>query len=306
MKRRALPLVPVAVADDPTIAKRADDDLRDLAPSPVQPPAMARAALLKGWQGHVSATMAELVDLAERIAAAHEAATISFDEGFRHAIDAGSLLIEAKAKLPHGGWLTWLKDHAKVGARMAQIYMRLAREVPRLSPGKAKRVSHLSIRQAMNSVSSTTSIINKLPVDDIEKVFAAPDNGLVMAAKRAQSNNRTRELQAAAALVVTDEAAVQDFFDKAVAKIAAKRPEPTPKQLAETAALDTLSVDISSAIVDAWALYPDIAPQAICDVLNYIYCEIQGGELHPPTSPRRDDAGLPEDGENHEFPRPTA
>jgi len=140
----------------------------------------------------------ELQVLTKRITAEHKAATESFNNGFEHAIKAGNLLIEAKTKIPHGAWAAWLKDHCKVGERMAQIYMRLAREVPNLDARKAKRVSDLSIRKAMTMVSSTTAIIKKLP-PDVEMVFDAPDSKLVTTATRAQTYNGIRRRQAGVA-----------------------------------------------------------------------------------------------------------
>ena len=43
------------------------------------------------------------------------------------AIEIGNLLIEAKSLVKHGQWLPWLRDHAAIGERSAQLYMRLAR-----------------------------------------------------------------------------------------------------------------------------------------------------------------------------------
>jgi len=39
----------------------------------------------------------------------------------RHAIAAGTLLIEAKDKLGHGQWLPWLRDHCTISERTAQL-----------------------------------------------------------------------------------------------------------------------------------------------------------------------------------------
>lgn len=40
------------------------------------------------------------------------------------AIKAGELLKEAKAKLPHGEWLSWLKKQCELSQRTAQRYMK--------------------------------------------------------------------------------------------------------------------------------------------------------------------------------------
>jgi hypothetical protein len=57
-------------------------------------------------------------------------------------IRAGELLIEAKSKVAHGGWLPWLADNFELTDRMARHYTQLARN--------RKRVSDLpSVRQAV-------------------------------------------------------------------------------------------------------------------------------------------------------------
>jgi len=53
-------------------------------------------------------SLATLVDLAARINAAHDQAAGALRSGLEHARRAGELLIEAKARVPHGQWLPWL------------------------------------------------------------------------------------------------------------------------------------------------------------------------------------------------------
>ena len=73
-----------------------------------------------------------LSDLAARIRSEHEASTAAMRRGCEHAINAGRLLIEAKAQIQHGQWLPWLQEHCHVSERTAQLYMRLARHEPEL------------------------------------------------------------------------------------------------------------------------------------------------------------------------------
>jgi hypothetical protein len=68
-----------------------------------------------------------LADLAARIRAEHEATSTALKSSAEHGIAAGELLIEAKAKVPHGQWLPWLKDNCSMSERTAQLYMRLAK-----------------------------------------------------------------------------------------------------------------------------------------------------------------------------------
>lgn len=90
--------------------------------------------------------------LAEEILTEHSAAIEASAKATRHAIRAGQLLIEAKAAVPHGGWLAWLSDNCRLSERTAQRYMRLAAKVPGLDPAKASRVSLLPIREALRAI----------------------------------------------------------------------------------------------------------------------------------------------------------
>ena len=48
-----------------------------------------------------------------------------------HAIKAGELLIEAKARCPHGNWQAWLEENFEGSVRTAQAYMREAGGQPK-------------------------------------------------------------------------------------------------------------------------------------------------------------------------------
>jgi hypothetical protein len=68
-----------------------------------------------------------LTDLARRINEKHNEAEQALKSGFAHAIAAGELLLEAKATVPHGEWLSWLAENCAVAERTAQLYMKVAR-----------------------------------------------------------------------------------------------------------------------------------------------------------------------------------
>jgi len=71
-------------------------------------------------------TIAPLQALAAQINAAHAKAEFTLRAGLAHAKRAGELLVEAKAQLPHGQWLPWLKESCQFSERTAQAYMRVA------------------------------------------------------------------------------------------------------------------------------------------------------------------------------------
>src|SRR5665213_52237 len=95
-----------------------------------------------------------LGDLVSQINKEHESAVSSFNTGLEHALACGRLLIEARKSksIRHGAWLPWLELNCFVSPRMAQIYMRLAGQEPRL-PSNAKRVADFNLRQAIASIS---------------------------------------------------------------------------------------------------------------------------------------------------------
>ena len=69
----------------------------------------------------ISVTVPTLADLAERINAKHEAVKEALWRGAEHAIEAGKLLMQAKATVRHGHWLEWLGTNCKFSERTAQL-----------------------------------------------------------------------------------------------------------------------------------------------------------------------------------------
>jgi hypothetical protein len=77
------------------------------------------------------ATSPPLADIAARINEAHDRVGVSERSTLEAMMEAGRLLIEAKAEVGHGGWLLWLKVNTNVSERRAQTYMRVARDLPK-------------------------------------------------------------------------------------------------------------------------------------------------------------------------------
>lgn len=75
----------------------------------------------------MNATSNRLSVLAAEINAAHEAARRAARTTLEHAISAGERLLEAKAAVRHGDWLTWLAENVTFSDRTAQVYMKLAK-----------------------------------------------------------------------------------------------------------------------------------------------------------------------------------
>jgi Protein of unknown function (DUF3102) len=98
-----------------------------------------------------------LADLAARIIAEHQAVSTALRDSVRHAIAAGELLAEAKAQVPHGQWLPWLRGHCTMAERTAQLYMRCA-ESREAIEANTQCVADLSLNEAaaMLALSSDT------------------------------------------------------------------------------------------------------------------------------------------------------
>ena len=117
-----------------------------------------------------------LQSLAAQINEAHKEACASVRTALGHAARAGDFLLEAKRQLGHGAWLPWLRQHCTdVSERMAQKYMQLARELPKLT-AKAPRVADLSLREAIHLVSVTGQIAALAP-ELQDQVFQRVEQG---------------------------------------------------------------------------------------------------------------------------------
>lgn len=91
-------------------------------------------------------------DLIRQINEAHSNCERAAQSAVGHAVRCGELLLQAKAAVPHGEWLVWLAENTQVNERTAQLYMRLARELPKLDPSKAQRVADLPLREALRLI----------------------------------------------------------------------------------------------------------------------------------------------------------
>lgn len=86
-----------------------------------------------------------LADLAVRIDASHCEVVAAAESTLTHAMAAGDMLLEAKAKVGHGGWLSWLKENTSVPPRTASHYMRLAKRRDEIG----KDVADLTVTDAL-------------------------------------------------------------------------------------------------------------------------------------------------------------
>jgi hypothetical protein len=111
-------------------------------------------------------TALALPDLAQAIEREHQAVADAAQSALDHAVECGRLLIQAKTEVGHGDWLPWLEANCSVRPRTVQVYMRLARELPKLSEANTQRVAHLTVRDAIVAVTQNAAWIAALPAGD--------------------------------------------------------------------------------------------------------------------------------------------
>ena len=165
-----------------------------------------------------------LTDLRERLKNEHAAVASAFKTSLQHAMAAGDILIEAKAQLKHGQWLSWLQA-CELPERRAQRYIRLAKNRPTIEANPTP-VSDLGIVGAL--------AILTVPHDDVatELSDAAADmafehwdivvqseqseSARVLAAEAMAALDRIIELEGANEIVPENE---MDFFRQFMAAI---------------------------------------------------------------------------------------
>src|SRR5262249_44319709 len=108
----------------------------------VNPPAIVQAADTS--LGEIAAVIKEEYALAERCTR----------EGLGHYHKVGALLLKAKGRVPHGGWLEWVVNNVPFGDRQARKYMRLAKEWEKVSEANRNSDSDLNLDSAMKLLSS--------------------------------------------------------------------------------------------------------------------------------------------------------
>jgi Protein of unknown function (DUF3102) len=103
-----------------------------------------------------------LASLARRIDAEHEATQTAACMTIEHAIECGRLLVEAKASVPHGEWLPWLRENTKVSERTARRWMRFAENSETL-PAKPATVAELRSCEEQTRIRSRSAVWRAAP-----------------------------------------------------------------------------------------------------------------------------------------------
>lgn len=85
----------------------------------------------------------------------HRAAEDAARSALMHAREAGEALNEAKARVEHGEWTPWIREHFEATPQTARTYMRIARRWEDLQP-HLENENALSIRGAVRALSGDT------------------------------------------------------------------------------------------------------------------------------------------------------
>lgn len=115
----------------------------------------------------------QLAELATRINACHDTVVCATKASFENALDAGRLLKQVKATLPHGEYEPWLAAHFKGSVRSAQIYKQLAEGWPALA-AKSADPALLTIESALRLLAAPDDLAADVEVEgDIPVTTAA-------------------------------------------------------------------------------------------------------------------------------------
>ena len=76
-------------------------------------------------------------------------------KGAQHAVRAGELLWQAKRKARHGRWLEWIAENCEFSERTAELYMKLARDLPQVA--NSQGIADLSLTGAIKMIEELKS-----------------------------------------------------------------------------------------------------------------------------------------------------
>ena len=133
-----------------------------------------RKALLNRAGHRAQVEISDLKKTAREIDEWHAKAERCRSEALEYGIQAGRLLIAARAKVDHGNWEAWLADNVECSQRSAQKYMKYARKEDKLS----------------NQIRSGAAIISQR---DADKALAEPRPPAAASSRKRAAASRVAE-----------------------------------------------------------------------------------------------------------------
>jgi hypothetical protein len=175
-------------------------------------------------------------DLAAQINREYQQCAGCFSQAREHALRCGALLAEAQAgvKQEGEGWEAWLKANTAIPPSTARLWMRYAREVPRIAEGESANVSAISMRQAVKVIADPA----KFDKEDVDAGDAQEEEG-------SGTSEYKRDPFTRHASVLWAKQTVRDLktlraLDSGMCSLLVEKNTPTAKELGErlSAALD--------------------------------------------------------------------
>lgn len=97
----------------------------------------------------------------DTLAAQINSAHVQFQEKYKTSLvlayQIGGLLVQAKAQVAHGGWLSWIEENCAFGERTAQTYMKVFRQWDTVS--KSAETADLTIDGALQLLSEKNDVL---------------------------------------------------------------------------------------------------------------------------------------------------
>jgi Protein of unknown function (DUF3102) len=211
-----------------------------------------------------------LAGLAKKINAAHSKMQQAMKAALGHAVEAGEMLLEAKATLGHGDWLLWLDRNCTVSPRTAQAYMRVARNFPKLE-AKSAAVADLTLRDALAQMASHANQLARLPAPAAQAAIEGAETGsLKSSVSRVVTHERILEIQRSRQPTPPLGSVRAPADWKPI-----PQPEPTAQEIEEGRLLACAQEWIVRGIKQGREAEPGLTTDIILTALNNVYCALQ-------------------------------
>jgi hypothetical protein len=213
----------------------------------------------------------DLDSLATYINESHRSCLECSRNAIGHAVEAGELLLKAKALVGHGRFENWIKKFTKLSPRTARAYMQVGKRWPELTKAKRQNAADLTIRDALAELASTSKKLTALPPLASDKAIVdARDHTL----RKAVDSAVAAEKKAATwvhfpkGILMVGEGAFPDKSRIVEGKAEEVAPVPPKYEALVAHILDAVrnyvrDLDIGLTVEDA------------CEGLNYAYCQVQ-------------------------------
>lgn len=197
--------------------------------------------------------------LAKRINEEHRRCEGAVNAVLEHAMNAGDLLLEAKAQAPHGTWQGWLADHFDGSVRTAQAYMRVAARRGEVEAAKTQSSAPLSLDGALRALSTPKDAPRSDRPPTLEELEARAEDALSQA--RAGALGIAENLDAIHRGRGYEHLGYASFADYVVGEFAKRAaPFPIPYEVISDEVGEPLPVFAMAENIHAWGIARAVDP----------------------------------------------